>query len=43
MVGRAYLTGRGTAVNRGQAMVAITRAKAAGSKIADALLENLDK
>ncbi|MEQ9557849.1 MAG: tetratricopeptide repeat protein [Rhodospirillales bacterium] len=43
MVGRAYLTGRGTAVNRGQAMVAITRAKAAGSKIADTLLENLDK
>lgn len=43
MVGHAYLTGRGTAPDRYQAMVAITRAKAGGSKIADELLENLDK
>ena len=43
MVGKAYLTGRGTAPDRYQAMVAITRAKAAGSKIADKLLDNLDK
>jgi TPR repeat protein len=43
MVGQAYLTGRGTTPNRHQAMVAITRAKAAGSRLADELLENLGK
>lgn len=43
MVGRAYLSGRGTAPDRYQAMVAITRAKAAGSRIANTLLDNLDK
>ena len=43
MVGRAYLTGRGTAPDRGQALVAITRAKAGGSQIAGDLLENMGK
>tara|TARA_R110002072_G_scaffold169513_3_gene323136 strand:+ start:2658 stop:3506 length:849 start_codon:yes stop_codon:yes gene_type:complete len=43
MIGRAYLTGRGTAPNRGQAMVAITRARAAGSPIAKQILEDMSK
>lgn len=41
MVGRAYLTGRGTEPNRGQAMVAITRARAVGSAIAKQILEDM--
>jgi TPR repeat protein len=43
MLGKAYLTGRGITPNRYQAMVLITRAKAAGSAIADELLENMGK
>jgi|TARA_R110002124_G_scaffold38253_4_gene121456 hypothetical protein len=43
MIGKAYLTGRGTAPNRGQAMVAITRARAAGSPIAKQILEDMSK
>ncbi|HBC09177.1 MAG TPA: hypothetical protein DC046_16580, partial [Rhodospirillaceae bacterium] len=43
MVGKAYLNGRGTAPNRGQAMVAITRARAAGSPIAKQILEDMSK
>lgn len=41
MVGRAYLFGRGTTASRAQAMVAITRAKALGSEIAQDVLEGM--
>lgn len=43
MIGKAYLTGRGTAPDRHQAMVAITRARAAGSPIAKQILEDMSK
>jgi TPR repeat protein len=43
MVGRAYLDGRGTEPSRGQGMVAITRAKALGSEIAQQILDDMTK
>ena len=43
MVGRAYLDGRGTEPSRSQGMVAITRAKALGSEIAQQILDDMAK
>lgn len=43
MIGRAYLLGRGVAADRLQAMVRLTWAKSAGSRVAEEILDGLDK
>ncbi len=43
MVGRALLLGRGTTANRYRALVAVTQAKAAGSDLAQQVLDQLGK